>query len=198
MKVVATALPGVLLVEPDVFGDARGYFLEAYHAGRYAAAGIPGPFVQDNLSYSAYGVLRGLHLQHPAGQGKLVSVVSGEVFDVAVDVRVGSPTFGRWTGAWLSGDNRRQLYVPPGYAHGFQVTSAGGAYFAYKCTAPYDAASELTVRWDDPRVGVEWPGEALVLSPKDAAAPRLDELPLGRLPAYAGPCAGPVPAAACP
>jgi dTDP-4-dehydrorhamnose 3,5-epimerase len=174
----------VLVVEPRAFGDARGYFLEAFHAARYADAGLPAAFVQDNVSLSRRGVLRGLHLQHPNAQGKLVSVLRGEVFDVAVDVRVGSPTFGRWVGEVLSGENLRQLYIPPGYAHGFVVTS-DEALFAYKCTAYYDPAAELAVRWDDPAVGIRWPLDDVTLSERDRSAPALaDAARRGLLPGY--------------
>lgn len=183
MRVTPLVLPDVLLVEPQVFGDARGYFAETFSAGRYAAAGIPGPFVQDNVSRSRRGVLRGLHLQHPHVQGKLVSVLDGEVFDVAVDVRVGSPTFGRWVGASLSAENHRQLYIPPGFAHGFVVTS-DAALFAYKCTEYYHPETERTVRWDDPRIGIAWPVDDPLVSPKDQAAPLLHELEQAQLPRY--------------
>lgn len=170
------ALPEVLLVEPQVFGDARGFFLETYSARRYAAAGIPPAFVQDNVSRSRRGVLRGLHYQEPDAQGKLVSALEGAVWDVAVDVRVGSPTFGRWAGAELSAANKQQLWVPPGFAHGFVVLS-DEALFAYKCTAYYRPEYERVVRWDDPAIGIAWPEMgARTLSPKDAGAPTLAEL----------------------
>ena len=188
MKVTPLAIPEVLLVEPAVFGDARGYFLESFSARRYAEAGIPGPFVQDNVSRSRRGVLRGLHLQHPHGQGKLVSVLEGEVFDVAVDVRAGSPTFGRWVGEYLSAENHRQLYVPVGFAHGFVVTSEV-ALFSYKCTEYYRPECERSVRWDDPRIGVAWPVEAPTVSAKDQAGLPLEQLAAAVLPPYAGPAA---------
>ena len=156
MRATALSIPEVVLIEPNVFGDARGFFMESFSVARYAAAGIAGPFVQDNVSRSRRGVLRGLHLQNPHAQGKLVSVLEGEVFDVAVDVRVGSPTFGRWVGEYLSAENHRQLYVPAGFAHGFVVTS-DDALFSYKCTEYYRPETERTVRWDDPAIGVEWP-----------------------------------------
>lgn len=183
MKVTETSLPGVLLIEPRVFGDERGYFLESWNADRYAAAGVPGGFVQDNLSLSRRGVLRGLHLQHPHGQGKLVSVLQGEVFDVAVDVRVGSRSYGRWVGEYLSADNKRQLYIPDGFAHGFLVTSAE-ALFSYKVTTYYDPAAEQTIAWNDATIGVAWPTSDPMLSPKDAAAAVLADLPVEQLPAY--------------
>ncbi|MFN2565735.1 MAG: dTDP-4-dehydrorhamnose 3,5-epimerase [Gemmatimonadaceae bacterium] len=185
MKVTpAPQLPDVLLLEPKVFGDARGYFFEAYSARRYAEAGIPATFVQDNVSYSQRGVLRGLHYQHPFGQGKLVGVLRGEVFDVAVDVRRGSPTFGRWVGECLSGENKRQLYLPPGFAHGFLVTSPDGALFAYKCTEYYHPEAERSLRWDDPRIGIDWPLDGPVLSAKDDVAVTLDAMPEELLPSY--------------
>jgi dTDP-4-dehydrorhamnose 3,5-epimerase len=183
--VTPLAIPEVLLVEPAVFGDARGFFMESFSARRYADAGIPGPFVQDNVSRSRRGVLRGLHLQHPHAQGKLVSVLEGEVFDVAVDVRVGSPTFGRWVGEYLSAENHRQLWVPAGFAHGFVVTS-DDALFSYKCTEYYRPEAERAVRWDDPRIGITWPVEVPVVSPKDQAGLALDGLPTADLPRFVG------------
>lgn len=179
-------LPGVLLFEPRIFRDDRGYFLETWSRSRYADAGLPSDFVQDNLSCSRRGVLRGLHYQHPRAQGKFVSVLRGEVFDVAVDIRAGSPTFGQWEGFALSAENGRQLYVPEGYAHGFVVTSED-ALFSYKCTAPYDPSSEGSVAWDDPELGISWPVAAPILAAKDAAAPCLRAIPEGRLPAYRPP-----------
>jgi dTDP-4-dehydrorhamnose 3,5-epimerase len=183
--VTPLAIPEVLLVEPRVFGDARGYFVETFSAARYAEAGVPGPFVQDNVSRSRRGVLRGLHLQHPHAQGKLVSVLEGEVFDVAVDVRVGSETFGRWVGEYLSAENHRQVYVPPGFAHGFVVTS-DHALFSYKCTDYYHPETERTVRWDDPCIGVAWPVDAPIVSEKDRAGVPLAEVPEALLPRHAG------------
>jgi dTDP-4-dehydrorhamnose 3,5-epimerase len=197
MRVTPTELPDVLLVEPRVFTDARGAFTEAFSHRRYAEAGIPTSFVQDNVSWSRRGVLRGLHFQEPNGQGKLVSVVHGAVFDVAVDVRVGSPTFGRWTGVELSGENHRQLWIPPGFAHGFVVTSEH-AVFTYKCTGYYDAASDRTLRWDDPRLAIAWPVRDLVLSPKDAEAPGLDTIDPRALPRYEGRASPPQAAHATP
>jgi dTDP-4-dehydrorhamnose 3,5-epimerase len=185
MKVTPMRLPEVLLVEPQRIGDARGYFLETWQQERYRAAGIALPFVQDNLSRSAQGILRGLHLQHPNDQGKLVYVVAGEVFDVAVDVRVGSPTFGKWTGATLSSEDHRQLWIPPGFAHGFCVTGES-ALFAYKCTAPYSAADEIGVLWNDPGIGIAWPVPAPRLSAKDAGLPRLADIDRARLPRFGG------------
>lgn len=181
MKVTQTELPGVLILEPSVFGDARGFFLETWSHARYAEIGVPGPFVQDNVSYSAHGILRGLHLQHPQGQGKLVQVLRGEVFDVAVDVRVGSPTFGKWVGSTLSGDNHRQIWIPPGFAHGFAVTGPD-ALFAYKCTDFYNRETELGVIWNDPEIGIDWPLSDPTLSNKDAAFPRLSAIDEATLP----------------
>ncbi len=183
MNVIPTAIEDVLLVEPAVFGDERGYFFEAYSARRYADAGIPAVFVQDNVSFSQRGVLRGLHFQHPFGQGKLVGVLRGEVFDVAVDVRRGSPTFGRWVGQCLSAANKRQMYLPPGFAHGFLVTSAD-ALFSYKCTEYYHPETERTIRRDDPRIGIEWPLDGPVVSAKDNIAVRLDDMPDEFLPTF--------------
>jgi len=176
MNVIPTELPGVLIVEPRIHGDARGFFLEAWHRDRYVAAGLPGEWVQDNLSRSSRGVLRGLHLQHPDPQGKLVSVLDGEVFDVAVDLRPGSPAFGRWTGVRLSSTNHRQLFVPEGFAHGFAVLSSS-ALFAYKCTRAYNPRAEVGVIWNDPDIGIRWPMAEPTLSAKDAALPRLRDIP---------------------
>ena len=174
MNVRETGLPGVLVIEPDVFGDERGFFFEAWNRTRYEDAGLPGNFVQDNLSFSSKGVLRGLHFQNPHPQGKLVHVLQGEVFDVAVDIRVGSPTFGRWVGVSLSSENKRQLWVPEGFAHGFVVTSET-ALFSYKCTDSYHREAETSVLWNDPDIGIDWPLDDPTLSNKDLAAPRLSE-----------------------
>ena len=171
MNVIETKLPGVLIVEPRVFRDDRGYFLETWSSAKYGPAGLPTRFEQDNLSCSAVGVLRGLHYQFPTAQGKLVSVIRGEVFDVAVDIRVGSPTFGKWEGATLSAENARQLYIPEGFAHGFLVTGDEPAHFLYKCTEGYDPAGQCSIVWDDPDIGIEWPGAAPLLAPKDRDAP---------------------------
>jgi dTDP-4-dehydrorhamnose 3,5-epimerase len=183
VKVVDTALPGVRLIEPDVFGDTRGFFYESYHAGKFRDAGIVRDFVQTNVSRSARGVLRGLHYQWPNPQGKLVSVLEGEVFDVAVDIRCGSPTFGRWVGVMLSGENHRHLWIPEGYAHGFCVLSEH-ALFTYQCTALYDAAADAGIRWDDADIGIDWPIAEPNLSAKDAQAPRLAEVAAVRLPVF--------------
>lgn len=184
MKVTETALPGVLLIEPKAFGDARGYFLETWSEARYREAGIAGPFVQDNLSKSRRGTLRGLHLQHPHGQGKLVSVAAGAVLDVAVDVRIGSPTFGRHVAYELSEENHRQLWVPAGFAHGFQVLSES-ALFSYKCTDLYHPEAELGVRFDDPAIGIGWHDGERIVSPKDEALPLLAAIDAGRFPRFA-------------
>jgi len=183
MKVTKTSLPGVLLVDVDFFPDERGYFFEAYQFERYAAAGIASPFVQDNVSFSSKGVLRGLHLQHPHAQIKLVSVLVGEIFDVAVDVRVGSPHFGQWTSAILSGDNHRQLLVPEGYAHGFCVLSET-ALVTYKVSERHEPSSALAVAWNDPDIGVTWPVSDTILSEKDAVAPHLRDIAPDHLPQY--------------
>lgn len=177
MRVAATELPGVLIIEPVVHRDARGFFLESWREERYRAAGVDLPFVQDNHSRSTAGVLRGLHYQVETPQGKLVRAAAGEIFDVAVDLRRSSPTFGRWVGAVLSDANHRQLWIPAGFAHGFYVTSAS-ADVLYKCTAPYAPAHEHCLRWDDPALGIAWPlgaGEAPIVSPRDAAGAGLGE-----------------------
>jgi dTDP-4-dehydrorhamnose 3,5-epimerase len=184
MKVLETELPGVLLLEPKVFGDERGFFMETFHAGRYERFGIFGPFVQDNYSRSVKETLRGLHFQEPQAQGKLVQVLTGEVYDVAVDVRRGSPTFAKWVGVHLSASNRRQLWVPPGFAHGFCVLSASADFF-YKCTQPYSPETERAIAWNDPELAIRWPVKAPLLSPKDAAAPQLSAATV--LPVYRGP-----------
>jgi dTDP-4-dehydrorhamnose 3,5-epimerase len=184
MNVIETKLPGVVIVEPRVFRDDRGYFLETWAASKYLGAGLPGEFAQDNLSCSSPGVLRGLHYQFPTAQGKLVSVVQGEVFDVAVDIRVGSPTFGKWEGVTLSAENARQLYIPEGFAHGFLVTGPGPALFSYKCTRGYDPTGQCSILWNDPDLGIKWPGASPLLSPKDAEAPSLRDVPESRLPHY--------------
>ncbi|AGA33590.1 dTDP-4-dehydrorhamnose 3,5-epimerase [Thioalkalivibrio nitratireducens DSM 14787] len=185
MIVTAMRIPEVLRIEPKVFGDPRGYFMESYHAARYAEFGIPAAFVQDNVSASGRGILRGLHLQNPHPQGKLVYVLEGEVFDVAVDVRVGSPTFGQWVGEYLSAANHRQLWVPEGFAHGFCVTSER-ALFCYKCTDRYHPEAELSVRWDDPALGIDWPVREPRVSDKDAQAACLHAIDPAKLPGYEG------------
>jgi len=183
MNAAPTGLPGVLILEPKVFRDDRGYFLETWNAARFAAAGLPARFVQDNVSSSRRGVLRGLHFQHPTAQGKLIQALRGAIFDVAVDIRRNSPTFGRWEGVELSEANGRQLYIPEGFAHGFVVTSES-ALVAYKCTDIYEPKHEGSVRWDDPELAIAWPVESPLLAPKDRDAPRLREIPADRLPEY--------------
>lgn len=175
MKITATSIAGVSIVEPALIGDSRGFFSELYQAERYAGAGIAARFVQDNLSRSAAGVLRGLHLQNPNPQGKLVSVLRGAVLDVAVDVRTGSPTFGRHVAIELSEGNRRQLWIPRGFAHGFIVRSDSADLF-YKCDALYSAADELVLRWDDPELGIDWGCDHPILSERDRNGRTLAEL----------------------
>jgi dTDP-4-dehydrorhamnose 3,5-epimerase len=176
LKVTETRLPGVRIIEPEVFVDPRGFFQETFQAERYRAeAGIDLPFVQDNHSRSARGVLRGVHAQRPRPQGKLVRVARGEVFDVAVDIDPASSTFGQWAGTTLSDANHRQLWIPPGYAHGFVVLSEV-ADFEYKCTDYYVPASEVGVIWNDPDVGIDWPVSNPILSPKDLKLPTLAEI----------------------
>lgn len=186
MKVTPLAIPDVLLIEPDVFGDARGYFFESWAGNKYASAApaLNVSFVQDNVSRSQRGILRGLHMQSPpSAQGKLVSALVGEVYDVAVDARLGSPTFGKFVGERLSSENKRQLYVPPGFAHGFCVIS-DEAIFTYKCTAYYDPKAELSIAWNDPDLAIAWPIEQPVLSGKDSAGLRLADVPRDRLAIY--------------
>ncbi|RBP51619.1 dTDP-4-dehydrorhamnose 3,5-epimerase [Arenicella xantha] len=176
MKVEQTKLEGVLLVTPQVFGDERGFFMETYNREKALANGLPGEFVQDNHSKSSRGVLRGLHYQHPQWQGKLVRTVQGEIFDVAVDIRAGSTTYGEWVGYLLNDENKQQLYVPPGFAHGFVVTS-DTAEVVYKCTTVYAPAQEGSVLWNDPDIGIEWPIDSPILSAKDQVGRRLADLP---------------------
>lgn len=183
MRVLPVDLPGLVLLEPKVFGDSRGFFFETYSQQRYVDVGISGPFVQDNLSSSRKGVLRGLHFQHPRDQAKLVTVLQGEVFDVAVDIRVGSPTFGRWQGFTLSAENKRQLFVPAGFAHGFGVLS-DTALFLYKVTDYWAPDCEGGLRWDDPAIGIQWPVAGPILSDKDQRYPSLSEIDPGKLPRF--------------
>lgn len=185
MKVIETNLPGVLIIEPRIFGDARGFFQETWRQEKYEDIGIRESFVQDNLSFSTRGVLRGLHYQKPNAQGKLVSVVQGEVFDVAVDIRIGSPNFGQWTGVILSGDNHRQLWVPPGFAHGFCVLS-DTTYFTYKCTDVYTPSAEGGIMWNDPDIDIQWPLQDVILSDKDQVYARLKDVPIECLPVLEG------------
>jgi dTDP-4-dehydrorhamnose 3,5-epimerase len=183
MKVTPTKLPTVLVIERDAFGDARGWFLETFSGKRYEQAGLKLPFVQDNTSFSAKNILRGLHFQYPHPQGKLVQVLSGEVFDVAVDIRLGSPTFGQWTGENLSASNHKQIYIPPGFAHGFCVLS-DTALFSYKCTDYYSPATEGGIIFSDPDLNIAWPVPTPIVSGKDAGYPRLKDIPKDKLPRF--------------
>ena len=179
MKISKTAIAGPLIIEPQVFGDERGFFMETWNAEAFARTGLDLTFVQDNHSRSQRGVLRGLHFQNPGPQGKLVRVTSGAVFDVAVDLRRSSPTFGQWVGIELSAENRRMFWIPEGFAHGF-LTLADNTDFLYKCTAPYAPQSEHTLAWDDPALGIGWPldGLAPIISEKDRRGVRLDQVPV--------------------
>ena len=183
MKVIETDLPGCVVIEPRVFGDSRGFFYESFNHDKLAAHGLQPAFVQGNVSSSVRGVLRGLHYQWPKPQGKYVSVVEGEVWDVAVDIRRGSPTFGRWAGVVLSAENKRHFWIPEGYAHGF-VTLSERAVFTYLCTATYDRDADAGIRWNDASLAIDWPVSAPLLSDKDAKAPFLDAIPEDRLPGY--------------
>ena len=183
MKIEATSIDGVVLLEPRVFGDHRGYFLESYQQSRYEAAGVKTTFVQDNISLSVKNTLRGLHYQHPNGQAKLVQVLQGEIFDVAVDIRRGSPTFGQSFSAVLSAANHRQLFIPEGFAHGFCVLSES-ALFMYKCSTYYSPDDEGGVRWDDPALGIQWPVQTPILSQRDQAMPLLHAIAADKLPSY--------------
>ena len=183
MRLIETDLPGCVIVEPAVFGDARGFFYEGWNQARFAEHGLSPRFVQSNVSSSTRGVLRGLHYQWPNPQGKLVSVLEGEVYDVAVDIRRGSPTFGRSTAVVLSAANKRHFWIPEGFAHGFVVLSER-ALFSYLVTAPYDRAADAGIRWDDASLAIDWPVSAPLLSDKDAAAPLLADVPADRLPVF--------------
>lgn len=183
MKVIETKLPGCVVIEPAVFGDARGYFFETWNAERFAALGLPDRFVQSNVSTSAQGVLRGLHYQWPNPQGKLVSVLEGEVYDVAVDIRRGSPSFGRSFGVMLTAENHRHFWVPEGFAHGFCVVSEF-ATFSYQCTALYDPKADAGIRWNDAALAIDWPISAPLLSDKDGKTPLLADVPPERLPVF--------------
>ena len=180
MNIITCDIPGLLVIEPNVFGDARGFFMELWNQKRHREAGLDCNYVQDNVSLSRRGTVRGLHFQNPAAQGKLVYVLQGEVFDVAVDIRRTSPTFGRWHGLSLSAENKRQFFIPPGFAHGFAVLSET-ALFTYKCTEFYTPQYELAVAWNDPDIGIQWPVDSPQLSEKDARAPRLKDVPRERL-----------------
>jgi dTDP-4-dehydrorhamnose 3,5-epimerase len=181
MNVRETKLPGVLVLEPDVYSDERGFFLETWNSRRYLEAGIKDSFVQDNISFSKRGVLRGLHFQHPQSQAKLVQVLSGEVMDVAVDIRRDSPTFGQWISEVLSEANHRQMYIPSGFAHGYFVMS-NTAIFSYKCTDFYNPASEGGIIWNDPDIDIDWPATEPVLSVKDTSFLRLRDIQEEKLP----------------
>lgn len=181
MKVVESDLPGVRIIEPAVFKDSRGKFMEIYHHERYRNEKIDETFIQDNVSYSGQNTLRGLHYQYPHAQAKLVQVVLGEVFDVAVDIRKGSRTFGKWVGVHLSDTNHRQLFIPKGYAHGFCVLSQS-AVFMYKCSDVYHPETEYGILWSDPKIGITWPISQPLLSEKDASYPLLQDVADHRLP----------------
>jgi dTDP-4-dehydrorhamnose 3,5-epimerase len=183
MKFIESSLPGCVLIEPHVFGDSRGFFYESYNEAKYREVGIDRRFVQSNVSRSARGVLRGLHYQWPHPQGKLVSVLEGEVYDVAVDIRRGSPTFGQWAGVMLTAENHRHFWIPEGFAHGFCVVSEF-ATFSYQCTDLYDAKADGGIRWNDPAIGIDWPISSPLLSDKDSKAPLLADVALDRLPEY--------------
>jgi len=183
MRLIETPLPGCIVIEPRVFGDDRGWFYESWNRERFSEAGLAMQFVQSNVSRSSRGVLRGLHYQWPRPQGKLVSVLEGEVWDVAVDIRRGSPAFGKWTGVLLGSENRRHFWIPEGFAHGFVVLSES-AMFSYLCTAVFDASADAAIRWDDRQLAIEWPVREPRLSAKDAAAPWLMDVPEARMPVY--------------
>lgn len=183
MKVYATTLEGVLLIEPPVFEDRRGFFMETYQQKKYAELGIQTRFIQDNLSYSVRGTLRGLHYQFPQAQAKLVQVIEGKIFDVVVDIRRGSPTFGKWTGVYLSDENRSQLYMPEGFAHGFCVLSET-AFSIYKCSELYTPDSERGILWSDSDICIQWPISDPLLSDKDRNYGCLRDMPPEKLPNY--------------
>ncbi|MGD8891678.1 MAG: dTDP-4-dehydrorhamnose 3,5-epimerase [Desulfobacterales bacterium] len=184
MNIKTTSIEGVLMIEPDVYEDSRGFFMETYNRNRYIKSGINTLFVQDNLSYSVRGTLRGLHYQIRNPQAKLVQVISGEIFDVAVDIRPDSPTFGKWTGSHLSDRNRRQLFIPQGFAHGFCVLSEI-AYFSYKCSDFFAPDDEGGIIWSDPAIGIDWPVQDPIISEKDKQYPRLSEINPDQLPVLA-------------
>jgi dTDP-4-dehydrorhamnose 3,5-epimerase len=181
VKTIDTGIPGLVVIEPHVHGDARGFFMETWHASRFRSVGLPERFVQSNLSRSGPGVIRGLHYQFPEPQGKLVSVLEGRVFDVAVDVRSDSPTFRQWAGVELSAENHRQFYIPEGFAHGFCVLGES-ALLSYLCTREYRAEYDAALAWDDPEIGIRWPVRHGSLSAKDSRAPRLADIPVEALP----------------
>lgn len=183
MNVIETKIPGLIILEPKVFGDDRGFFMETYNRQRYLEVGITEDFVQDNLSFSRKGILRGLHYQKPMAQGKLVQVIEGAVYDVAVDIRTGSPTFGQWEAVELSAENKRQIYVPAGFAHGFVVISEV-ALFSYKCTDFYNPEGEYSIAWNDPELNIPWPVDHPQLSEKDSQGVLLKDMPRDNLPVY--------------
>ena len=186
MQFTKTALPDVFLIEPDVFKDDRGFFMETYHQRKYAEGGIGQVFIQDNYSHSRYGILRGLHYQLKNAQGKLILVITGEIFDIVVDIRLGSPKFGQWLGTYLSAENRRQIFVPEGFAHGFIVLS-DSVDVIYKCTDFYNPGDEYGIFWADPTIGIDWPIRNPILSDKDSKNPKLSEIPEELLPAFRHP-----------
>lgn len=183
MNIIETKLPGVLILEPKVFSDERGYFLETWHSTHYEDIGIHGPFVQDNISFSKKNVLRGLHYQFPQSQGKLIQVLSGQVVDVAVDIRIDSPTYGQWISEVLSDTNHKQMFIPPGFAHGYCVISET-AVFAYKCTEFYNPATEHGIIWNDSELNIDWPVKEPVLSAKDKNYARLKDIAPEKLPHF--------------
>jgi len=183
VKLIETGIPGLVVVEPVVYGDSRGFFMETWNSDRYGACGLPDRFVQSNISRSAAGVIRGLHYQNPCAQGKLVSVLEGRVYDVAVDIRSDSPTFRQWAGVELSASNHRQLYVPEGFAHGFCVLGES-ALLSYLCTTQFNAEYDAAIAWNDPDIGIEWPIEHQSLSERDRKAPRLRDVPVDCLPHF--------------
>jgi dTDP-4-dehydrorhamnose 3,5-epimerase len=185
MNIKEVKIQGILIIEPDVFKDERGFFLETWNKERYEKIGIQYSFVQDNISFSKKGILRGLHFQYPQPQGKLIQVLSGQVIDIAVDIRIGSPTYGQWHSEILSNVNLRQMYAPPGFAHGYCVMSES-AIFSYKCTDFYNPNTERGIIWNDPDLNINWPIEEPVLSPKDAKYPMLKDLPPDKLPRFEG------------
>ncbi len=182
MECIETGIPGLLILQPDVHGDHRGFFMESWHSSRYAKAGLPERFVQSNVSRSSAGVIRGLHYQYPNPQGKLVQVLEGRIFDVAVDIRTDSPTFCEWAGVELSADNHRQLYVPEGFAHGFCVLGEQPALISYLCTREFSAEDDAAIAWNDADIAIQWPIEPESLSGKDATAPRISEVARESLP----------------
>jgi len=184
MRVIETGLDGVVIIEPQIHGDERGFFQESWKASKYGRHGLPVSFEQANISRSARGVLRGLHYQYRQPQGKLVSVLEGRIFDVAVDIRVGSPSFAQWAGVELSAENHRQLYVPEGFAHGFMVLS-DSALFHYHCTTEYAPEYDAAIAWNDPEIAVNWPCQPDAVSAKDREAPFLRNVPVDRLPEFA-------------